>query len=247
MLKEHLTRTLALAVALSVATPFASATFAASGTPQDTAAAPAGPSAAVTVTGSGQAHIDGVAATTGATIFSGSRITTDKGTTATVAVGGSRIMIGDSTDAVFSMNGSAIRLDIVCGSATGSAAAGSTVDVYTKDDTNVHAQAGGLQVAAEGRTMSLGNDEQQSFNGGTHITANENASFEAATVLCSCKCAAPTAFPTTAVAAGGISAALIAALLAGAAAAIAIPIIVTGEEPETPPVTPPQQSQSAFV
>ena len=222
------TRILALLMAVSLSAPAGLVTAAAQQT-----------GAEVTVTGTGQVRIDGAAAATGATLFSGSRVTTDANAGATVTIAGSRVTLGADTDAVISFTPTSVRVDVVCGTASAAAAPGTTFELVTHDDTNVHVQTGSLRVAAEGKTAEMGNDEQQSYADGARITAAGGTSFETATILCSCKCAAPTPFPVAPVAAaGGIGGGLLAAIIAGAAAAVLVPVIIDQVTEDEPVVSP---------
>ena len=191
-------------------------------------AAPQG-GAPLTVNGGGQVRVDGVAAVTGATVFSGSRISTPAGTTASVTTGGSRVTINAETDAIVTYAGGYMRADVICGSASGVPAAGQTFELITHGDTSLYVQTGTIRVMAEGKTTDLVTDQTQTFTGGVHVIASGAASFDATTILCSCMCAAPVAFPVVPVA-GGISTLLLLLLGGAAAAAVAIPVSLSGDE-----------------
>src|SRR5436309_1368207 len=98
---------LALLVALCLVTPIGLAS-----------AAPPQATATVTITGSGQVKVDGAAAVTGSTLFSGSRITTAGGSGATIVIGGTQVVLSENTDAVVTFAPTAVRVDVVCGSAS---------------------------------------------------------------------------------------------------------------------------------
>jgi hypothetical protein len=189
--------------------------------------------AEITVTGS--VTVDGASATSGGTVFPGSRIKTEKGSTATISYNGMRVTILELTDGIVTFTDTSMRADLICGSATGASVAGSTVQVVTQDDTNVHVGAGQAEVIAESKTTSLLTDEQQTFDGSTRVTARDASSFDLATVLCSCKCAVPVVFPPV-VAAAGIPSGIIAAIIGGAVTAVVIPFIPEDEDP--PPISP---------
>jgi len=190
-------------------------------------AAPQG-GAPLTVNGGGQVRVDGVTAVTGATIFSGTRVTTPGGTTASVTSGGSRVTINSETDAVVTYAGGYIRTDVICGSASGVPAAGQTFELITHGDTNIYVQSGTIRGMAEGKTTELITNQTQMFTGGVHVMASGAAAFDASTVLCSCMCAAPVPFPKIATAA---PIALLLLLLGGAAAAaVAVPVALSGDE-----------------
>lgn len=183
--------------------------------------------AQMTVVGGGSVRIDGVQAATGATVYSGSRVTTSSGAQGVVANGGSRLTINNDSDAIVSHAGSFMRADLVCGSITSAPAAGAPFELITHGDTSVYCQSGILRVEAEGRTFELIANQSQSFNGGVRITTTGPAAFEASSLLCSCLCAAPIAFPPVAAA----FPALLLLLLIGGAAAIVVPVtVVTGDD-----------------
>jgi hypothetical protein len=199
-------------------------------------AAPQG-GAPLTVNGGGQVRVDGVTAVTGATVFSGSRVSTPAGTTASITSGGSRVTINSETDAIVTYAGGYMRADVICGSASGVPAAGQTFELITHGDTSLYVQAGTIRVMAEGKTTDLITNQTQTFTGGVHVMASGAAAFDATTILCSCMCAAPAAFP---VVAAGSSLALLLLLLGGAAAAaVAVPVALSGDE--TTVVTSPTQ------
>jgi hypothetical protein len=191
--------------------------------------------AEITVTGT--VTVDGAPATSGGTVFPGSRIKTEKGSTATISYNGMRTTILELTDGIVTFTDTSMRADLICGSATGASVDGSTVQVVTQDDTNVHVGAGGAEVIAESKTTSLVTDEQQTFEGSTRVTARGASSFDLATVLCSCKCAAPVIIPFAPVA-GGIGAGVIAAIIGGAITAVIIPPIVNDDPPPISPSSP---------
>lgn len=198
--------------------------------------------AQLSMTGNGEFKIDGTPAVTGATVFSGSRLSTGAGATGVVTLNGTRLMLNENTDGVLTFGGSSLRFDVVCGSASGSAATGGTVEILTQADTNVHAQAAGVRVAAEGKSVDLLGDEQQSYLGSTRIMVPGGSSVEFATVNCSCMCAAPAVFPAAPIIAGGFPLLGLIALLAGGTAAVVTPIILTDDNPQTPP----EVSRSSF-
>jgi hypothetical protein len=177
--------------------------------------------AQLTINGSGTVRIDGVPAATGATIFPGSRISTDAGTTAAVTSGGSRVMINNSTDAIVSYAGNAMRVDLLCGSASAMPAAGATADLVTHGDTSAFVQTGTLRVQSSAGNVELMTNQSETFDGGIHIMSN-GAAFDASTINCSCLCAAPVNLVP--IAAGS---SLLLLLLLGAAAAAATTVIVT--------------------
>jgi hypothetical protein len=177
--------------------------------------------AQLTVNGGGTVRIDGVPAATGATIFPGSRVSTDAGTTAAVSSGGSRVMINNSTDAIVTYAGNWMRADLICGSASGMPAGGSTVELITHGDTSVFVQSGTLQVQAGGRSVELMANQSETFEGGVHIMSN-GAAFDASTLLCSCLCAAPLNLAPIVAA----SSSLLLLLLLGAAAAAATTVVI---------------------
>ena len=72
--------------------------------------------AQMTVVGSGSVRIDGVQAATGATVYTGSRVTTSAGAQGVVATGGTRLTINTDSDAILSHAGNFMRADLVCGS-----------------------------------------------------------------------------------------------------------------------------------
>lgn len=195
--------------------------------PAPAAAAPQA-GAQLTVNGTGTVRIDGVAAATGATVFPGSRVTTASGVTATVTTGGSRLTINPDTDAIVTYAGGFIRADVVCGSASGNPAPGSLFEMITHGDTSVFVQTGTVQVLAEGKTTNLVANQTQTFNGGVKITTTGASNFEASTILCSCLCAAPAAFPP--VVAAFPLALLLLLIGGGAAAAVAVPVVLSGDE-----------------
>lgn len=160
------------------------------------------PAGQVTVQGNGTVRIDGVQAATGATAYSGSRITTSSGAQGVVAAGGSRVVLNNDSDAIVSHAGSYMRTDLICGSATSTPSAGSPVELITHGDTSVYVQSGIVKVEAEGKTVELIGNQSQTFNGGVRITATGPAAFEASTILCSCLCAAPVVLPP--IAGGGV-------------------------------------------
>jgi hypothetical protein len=190
--------------------------------------------AEITVTGT--VTVDGAPATTGGTVFPGSRIKTEKGSTATISYNGMRLTILELTDGIVTFTDTSMRGDIVCGSATGGSVDGSTVQVVTQDDTNVHVGTGGAEVIAESKTTTLASDEQQTFDGSTRVTARGASSFDLATVLCSCKCAVPVVFPAPI--AAGIPAGVIAAIVGGAITGVIIPPIVNDDPPPISPSSP---------
>ena len=217
----------ALAVALggAVTAPLASA--------QDAAPAAHG-GAQITVTGptGAQVTLDGVSAATGATVFSGSRITTPAGVTGTISLNGSTVAINESTDAVVSFAGTMLRLDVVCGSTTSAAAAGQTVEIVAQADGNVHATAPGVRVTAEGRDVTLDNDQQISYAGASRVVVAGGSSAEFATVNCDCMCAQPAVFPPVpVVASAGFPLWAILGLIAGGAAVV-IPVVIDEDDDE---------------
>jgi len=254
-MKIHSSRLSALALAAALTTPVFSAVAAETKSDEPQSKLPATMSVdqvaalAATATQAGEAQakgaeitvtgtvtVDGAPAATGGTVFPGSRIKTEKGSTATVSYNGMRLTILELTDAILTFSDTSMRGDLICGSATGASVDGSTVQVVTQDDTNVHVGAGEAEVVAETKTTSLVTDEQQTFEGTTRVTARNASSFDLATVLCSCKCAVPVAFP--AVVAAGIPAGLIAAIIGGAITAVVIPPIVNDDPPPISPSSP---------
>jgi hypothetical protein len=190
------------------------------------------------ITVSGDVTVDGAPATTGGTVFPGSRIKTGKGATATISYNGMRLTILELADGIVTFTDTSMRGDLVCGSATGASVDGSTVQVVTQDDTNVHVGAGAAEVIAESKTTSLATDEQQTFEGSTRVTARGASSFDLATVLCSCKCAVPVVPVIPLVASAGIPAGVIAAIIGGAVTAVVIPPIVNDDPPPISPSSP---------
>jgi hypothetical protein len=191
-----------------------------------TASAQAG-GAQLTVNGSGTVRVDGAVAATGATIFPGQRVTTAPGVSAVVTSGGSRVTLNPETDAVITHAGGWMRADVLCGSASGVPAPGSTFEMITHGDTSVFVQTGTTQVVSDGKTVQLVANQTETFLGGVRITTAGGSSMEASTLLCSCLCAAPVAFPAP-VAAFPL---LLLLLLAGAAAAATTTtVILTGDE-----------------
>lgn len=191
--------------------------------------------AQLTVTGpaGSQVNVDGLGAVTGATVFSGSRVVTPTGVTGTIVLNGTRVTLSESTDAVVSFSGSTLRVDVVCGAAQGAAAPGSTLEIFTQADVNVHATAAGVRVSGDGRNVELASDEQVSLAGSSRLVIPGGASAEFSSVNCSCMCAQPAAFPAVpVVAAGGFPGALLAAILAGAAAAVIVPVVIDEDQPE---------------
>jgi hypothetical protein len=184
--------------------------------------------AQLTVSGTGTVRVDGVVAATGATIFSGSRVTTATGASAVVTSGGSRVTINTDTDAIVTYAGGFMRADVICGSATGTPAAGSTAEIITHGDTSVFVQTGTVRVQAGGKTVDLVANQSETFQGGVHITSSGASSFDASTILCSCLCAAPAVFPVAAGA--GFPLALLLALIGGGAATAIIIATNGGEE-----------------
>lgn len=203
--------------------------------PASTASAAQG-GAQLTVSGGGTVRVDGAAAVTGATIFSGSRVSTSGGATAVVTSAGSRVSINADTDAIVTYAGGFMRADIVCGSASGQPAPGATFDLITHGDTNVFVSAGTTKVQAEGKSVDLVTNQNQTFKGGVRVTASGPSSFEASTILCSCLCAAPVAFPV--IAGAGFPLALLLTLIGGGAAAVTI-IATTGGDDDTVVVSRP--------
>lgn len=192
--------------------------------PSGAAAAQAG--ATLTINGGGSVRVDGASAVTGATIFSGSRITTASGATAVVTSAGSRVTINTDTDAIITYAGGFVRADVICGSASGAPAPGATFDLITHGDTNVFVSTGSVKVQAEGKSVDLVTSQNQTFQGGVHVTSSGPSSFEASTMLCSCLCAAPATFPV--VAAAFPLALLLLLIGGGAAAATVITTTTTG-------------------
>jgi hypothetical protein len=204
--------------------------------------APVAPQAGaeVSVSGAGATRIDGTPAVTGATLFSGSRITTDAGATATVTISGSRVTLGENTDAVISFSDSWVRVDIVCGSASTAAAPGAKIEVVTKDYANVHVQSGSAQVVSEGKASDLASDQHQTFLGSSRTTASDGSSVEVAALDCAGMCT-PAPFPTALVATAataGISAGVIAAIVGGVVAGVTVPVVNDDEEPPVSPSRP---------
>ena len=177
--------------------------------------------AQLTINGSGTVRIDGVPAATGATVFPGSRISTDGGTTAAVTSGGSRVMINNSTDAIVSYAGNAMRVDLLCGSASAMPAPGAAADLVTHGDTSTFVQTGTVRVQSGAGTLEMLTNQSETFDGGVHVMST-GAAFDASTINCSCLCAAPVVL--TPLAAGS---ALLLLLLLGAAAAAATTVVVT--------------------
>lgn len=183
--------------------------------------------AQMTVVGNGSVRIDGVQAATGATVLTGSRVTTSSGAQGVVANGGTRLTINGDSDAIVTHAGGFMRTDLVCGSISSVPAAGAPFELITHGDTSVYCQSGILKVQAEGRTVELIANQSQTFTGGVRITGSGPAAFEASSLLCSCLCAAPIIFPV--VAAAFPTTLLL--VLVGAAAAVVVPItIVTGDD-----------------
>ena len=183
--------------------------------------------AQLTLTGGGKVKIDGIDAASGATVFTGSRVTTDSGVTAVITTGGSRLTLQPETDATVVFAGSFVRADVICGVANGDPAPGAAFELITHGDTSVYCAAGALQVEAEGKTTALAANQTQTFEDGVHIRTTGASSFEASTLLCSCLCAAPVIFPVIAV---PFPVALVALLIGGGAAAVAVPIAVHNDE-----------------
>jgi uncharacterized protein with beta-barrel porin domain len=199
---------------------------------QDAAATATQSGAQLSVTGpaGAQVTLDGVSAATGATVFSGSRIVTPAGVTGTVVVNGSRVTLNESTDAVVSFNPALLRLDVICGSATGAAAPGQTVEIFTQADANVHATAPGVRVTAEGRDITLDNDQQISYAGASRVIMAGGSSADFATVNCDCMCAQPPVFPPAVVAASpGFPLWAILAIIGGTAGVI-VPIVIDDDD-----------------
>ena len=195
------------------------------------------PGAQLTTTGAGTVRIDGAIAATGATLFSGSRITTSSGISAVVAANGSRVTINPDTDAVVTFAGGFMRADVLCGSASGAPAAGTAFEMITQGGTSVYVQSGTVQVLADGRTTDLIANQTQTFDGGVRITTTGGAVVDASSILCSCMCAVPVAFPVAPVA-GGAPIGLILALIAGGAAAAIIPIAIDEDDDDITPISP---------
>src|SRR5438105_7106036 len=114
---ERSSRILALAALATLVTPLFSVAAAdapaplgktAASTPHAVTPRAQQPGASVTVTGTGQTRIDGTPAATGATLFSGSRIATEKDTSATVTIGGAHVTLAPSTDAVVTFSASSV-------------------------------------------------------------------------------------------------------------------------------------------
>lgn len=183
--------------------------------------------AQMTVVGNGSVRIDGVQAATGATVYSGSRVTTSSGAQGVVANGGTRLTINNDSDAIVSHAGGFMRADLVCGSVTATPAAGAPFELITHGDTSIYCQTGILKVEAEGRTFELIANQSQTFNGGVRLTSTGPASFEASSLLCSCLCAAPIVLPPVAAA---FPTALLLLLIGGAAAVIVPVTVVTGDD-----------------
>jgi hypothetical protein len=180
--------------------------------------------AQLTINGTGTVRVDGATAATGATVFPGSRVTTAGGATAVVTSGGSRVTLNSDTDATVTYAGGMMRADVICGSAAGVPAPGTTFEMITHGDTNVFVQTGTVRVQAEGKTVDLETNQNQSFQGGVHIMSN-GGSFEASTLLCSCLCAAPAVFAPIP---GGFPLALLLLLIGGGAAAATVITTTTG-------------------
>lgn len=195
------------------------------------------PGAQLTITGTGTVRIDGAVAATGATLFSGSRISTSSGTSAVVTDGGSRVTLNPDTDAILTFAGGFMRADIVCGSASGAPAAGTSFEMITHGDTSVYVQSGTVQVQAGGQTTELVTNQTQSFDGGVRITTTGGAVVDVSSILCSCLCAAPVPFVVVPVG-GGAPLALILALIAGGAAAAIIPIAIDDDDDTITPISP---------
>ena len=181
--------------------------------------------AQMTVLGNGSVRVDGVQAATGATVYSGSRVTTSSGANGVITNGGTRLTINNDSDAIVSHAGSFMRADLVCGSLTSTPAAGAPFELITHGDTSIYCQTGILKVEAEGRTFELIANQSQTFNGGVRVTTTGPAAFEASSLLCSCLCAAPIVLPPVAAA----FPTLLLLLIVGGAAAIIIPVIPPDE------------------
>lgn len=184
--------------------------------------------AQMTVVGNGSVRIDGVQAATGATVYTGSRVTTSSGAQGVVANGGSRVTINNDSDAIVTHAGSFMRTDLVCGSISNAPAAGAPSELITHGDTSIYCQSGILRVEAEGKTVELIANQSQTFNGGVRVTTTGPAVYEASSLHCSCLCAAPIILPPVA---AGFPTALLLTLLIGGAAAIIVPVtVVTGDD-----------------
>jgi hypothetical protein len=108
--------------------------------------------------------------------------------------------------------------------------------MITHGDTNVFVQGGTVRVQAEGKTVDLVTNQNQTFQGGVRITSSGPSSFEASTLLCSCLCAAPAAFPVVAAA---FPLALLLTLIGAGAAAATIITTTTGGDGGTVVVSNP--------
>lgn len=185
-----------------------------------------GVGAQLTISGTGTVKIDGVAAATGATVFSGSRVTTE-GASAILTTGPTRITLNPNSDATFSLAGNVVRVDLICGSGAMIPGTAGMYEFITHADTSVFNQTGTLTVESSGRTIDLIANQTQIFNGGARIFTNAPASFEVQSCLCPTRPViavpppTPSAFPL---------ALLIALIGGGAAAATIIPIALDDDD-----------------
>ena len=193
-----------------------------------------GVGAQLTISGTGTVRIDGVSAATGATVFSGSRVTTE-GASAILTTGPTRITLNPNSDATFSLAGNVVRVDLICGSGSAIPGGPGMYEFITHADTSVFNQSGTLTVESSGRTIDLIATQTQIFNGGARIFTNGPASFDVQSCLCPTRQIiavpppTPSAFPL---------ALLLAIIGGGAAAATIIPIALDDDDDDLVVISP---------